>query len=228
MRKIKVLELFSGYGTISEAFKKRGHIVATCDWDSYFKDRTTFNKDVRCLTVEEVASALGGTPDVIWASPDCTTYSVAGIWRHRREADGSLIPISDYAIQCDDTNNYVLKELIPRLNPAIWFIENPRGGFRKMSFAKDLPRYTITYCQYGETRMKPTDIFTNHPCPQFKPPCHNGDKCHEPAPRGSNTSTTALSGHYKRSQIPQLLAEHIVDICENYFQNKDRSREEQK
>ena len=64
----------------------------------------------------------------------------------------------------DGVNQHVLK-LIRELNPQYWFIENPRGGLRKMRFMKDLPRYTLTYCQYGDTRMKPTDIFTNHPNP---------------------------------------------------------------
>ena len=55
-----------------------------------------------------------------------------------------------------------------------------------------LPRYTVTYCQYGDNRMKPTDIWTNHPCPKFKPPCKNGDPCHVSAPRGSQTGTQGL------------------------------------
>jgi hypothetical protein len=79
--------------------------------------------------------------------------------------------------------------LINELNPRYWFIENPRGGMRKMNFMQELPRYTITYCQYGDKRMKPTDIWTNHPAPGFKPPCKNGAPCHEPAPRGSKSGT---------------------------------------
>ena len=106
-------------------------------------------------------------------------------------------------------------KLIRELNPQYWFIENPRGGLRKMRFMKDLPRYTLTYCQYGDTRMKPTDIFTNHPNPRFKPPCHNGDPCHVAAPRGAKTGTQGLKGHIERSIIPDKLCDHIVEICEN-------------
>lgn len=83
-----------------------------------------------------------------------------------------------------------------------------------MSWMQGIPRYTVTYCQYGETRMKPTDIWTNHPTPMFKPPCKNGDKCHVPAPRGSQTGTQGIKGSVDRSRIPKLLCEHIVDICE--------------
>lgn len=85
---------------------------------------------------------------------------------------------------------------------------------RKMSWMQDLPRYTVTYCKYGDTRMKPTDIWTNHPNPKFLPMCKNGDPCHEPAPRGSKTGTQGLKGSKERSKIPSALCEHIVDICE--------------
>ena len=154
---------------------------------------------------------------MIWASPDCTTYSVSAISKHRRkEADGNLTPISDYAKFCDKVNQHML-DLIKELKPKYYFIENPRGGFRKMNFIKDIPRYTVTYCQYGDTRMKPTDIWTNHPDPKFKPPCKNGDPCHERAPRGSQTGTQKYWGKDKaklKAIIPKELCEHIVDICE--------------
>lgn len=83
-----------------------------------------------------------------------------------------------------------------------------------MDFMEGLPRYTVTYCKYGDTRMKPTDIWTNHPNPDFIPPCKNGDPCHEPAPRGSQTGTQGLKNAMLKSIIPQKLCEHIVSICE--------------
>lgn len=100
------------------------------------------------------------------------------------------------------------------LEPKYYFIENPRGGMRKMDFMQDLPRYTVTYCQYGDKRMKPTDIWTNHPSPNFKPMCKNGSDCHESAPRGSKTGTQGLKGSKERSIIPVELCKHIVEICE--------------
>lgn len=82
-----------------------------------------------------------------------------------------------------------------------------------MDFMQGIPRYTVTYCQYGDTRMKPTDIWTNHPMPNFKPPCHNGDSCHVSAPRGAKTGTQGLKNSILRAKIPELFCEHIVDIC---------------
>lgn len=209
---MKVLELFCGTKSISKAFAARGHEVYTVDWEKDFEP--TLCADIGTLTKDKIIEMCGGIPDVIWASPDCTTYSVMAISLHRhKEPNGNLRAVTDYAKQCDSINTHVVN-LIKEIAPRYWFIENPRGGMRKMDFMQGLPRYTVTYCHYGETRMKPTDIWTNHPNPQFKPPCKNGDPCHEPAPRGSRTGTQKLNGARERSRIPEQLCNHIVDICE--------------
>lgn len=170
------------------------------------------------MTYKDVINLCGGIPDVIWASPDCTTYSVAAISYHRTkyETTGSLNPKTECAKFCDKANRHLIN-LISQLKPKYWFIENPRGGLRKMEFMQGLPRYTITYCQYGDFRQKPTDIWTNHPNPQFKPPCKSGSSCHERAPRGSKTGTQRIKVTSKRAIIPAKLYEHIVNICELSF-----------
>ena len=213
---MKVLELFAGTRSIGKAFETKGHEVFSIDWDKQFSNINLY-KDIGEITSEEIIE-LFGYPDVIWASPDCTTFSVSAISRHRRKnkETGSLDPISDYATFCDTVDQHVLK-LIKELNPKFFFIENPRGGMRKMKWMQDIPRYTVTYCQYGDTRMKPTDIWTNHPDPQFKPPCKNGDPCHVRAPRGSQTGTQSYNNPREKSIIPPALCEHIVDICEKYI-----------
>jgi hypothetical protein len=61
--------------------------------------------------------------------------------------------------------------------------------------------------------MKPTDIWTNHPDPQFKPPCKNGAPCHEAAPRGSQTGTAGIKDKLMRAKIPAELCKHIAEIC---------------
>lgn len=209
---MKVLELFAGTRSIGKAFEKAGHEVFSVEWDKNFED-INMNVDIGKLTAADILAKFGH-PDVIWASPDCTSYSIAAISHHRtREESGNLAPKSDYAKFCDSVNTHVV-ELIKELNPKYYFIENPRGGMRKMNFMKELPRYTVTYCQYGDKRMKPTDLWTNHPNPDFLPMCHNGDPCHERAPRGSKTGTQGLKNSKERSRIPEKLCQHIVDICE--------------
>ena len=209
---IKVLELFAGTRSIGKAFEAHGHEVFSVEWDKRFENIDLY-EDISTLTAEDIVR-LFGKPDVIWASPDCATYSVAAISKHRRkDQSGNLNPISDYAKFCDSVNAHVI-DLIRELSPKLWFIENPRGGLRKMDFMQGLPRYTVTYCQYGDERMKPTDIWTNHPNPRFKPPCHYGDPCHVPAPRGAKTGTQGLENATQKAIIPKALCEHIVDICE--------------
>ena len=209
---MKVLELFAGTRSIGKAFEEKGHEVFSIEWDKSFENIDLY-KNIYELSAKEILDKFGN-PDVIWASPDCSSYSIAAISHHRkREENGNLAPVSEYAKFCDRVNQHTLN-LIMTLSPKYWFIENPRGGMRKMDFMHGLPRYTVTYCQYGDTRMKPTDIWTNHPNPKFKPMCKNGDPCHEKAPRGSRTGTQGLDGSKERSVIPVELCRHIVKICE--------------
>lgn len=210
---MKVLELFAGTRSIGKAFEEKGHEVFSVEWDKHFENIDLYD-DINNVTPEMIIQKFGH-PDVIWASPDCSTYSIAGISHHRKRnpITGNLEPISEYAKFCDKTNIHVL-DLIKQLNPTYYFIENPRGGLRKMNFMKDLQRFTVTYCQYGDTRMKPTDIWTNHPNPKFKAMCKNGDSCHVSAPRGSHTGTQGLKNSRERSVIPENLCKHIVEICE--------------
>ena len=213
---MKVLELFAGTRSIGKAFEKKGHTVFSVEWDKKHKDIDWY-EDISKVTANEILKRFG-KPDIIWCSPDCTTYSIAGISHHRtKDEDGNLSPKSDYAKFCDKVNMHVL-ELIKELNPKCYFIENPRGGLRKMNFMKEIPRYTVTYCQYGDFRMKPTDIFTNHPRPNFKPMCKNGQPCHESAPRGSKTGTQGLKGSMERSKIPGELCDYIVEITEDLLE----------
>lgn len=210
---MKILELFAGTRSIGKAFKARGNDLFSIEWDRSF-DGIDLYADVMSVTADDILRSFG-RPDVIWAIPDCSTFSVAAISHHRwkNPETGVLEPISEYAKFCDAVDQHVL-DLIREMRPTFYFIENPRGGMRKMPWMQGLPRYTVTYCQYGDTRMKPTDVWTNHPAPQFMPPCKNGDPCHVRAPRGARTGTQSLNGSKERSVIPPQLCEHVVNICE--------------
>lgn len=209
---MKVLELFAGTRSIGKAFEKHGHEVYSIEWNKDF-DNIDWYEDIGKITAQDIIDRFGH-PDVIWASPDCTSYSLAAISHHRvkNKETGNLDPITDYAKFCDKVNAHVI-DLIHELNPNYFFIENPRGGLCNMTFMQGIPKYLVTYCQYGDTRMKPTHIFTNYPDPQFKH-CKNGDSCHEKAPRGSRTGTQGIKGSVDRSRIPDKLCEYIVELCE--------------
>lgn len=88
---------------------------------------------------------------------------------------------------------------------------------RKMTFMQkynEAGRYTVAYCQYGDDRQKPTDIWTNHPEPNFKPMCKRGAPCHVSAPRGSRTGTQGRKSYLEKSMIPEDLCKYIVEIVE--------------
>ena len=126
---IKVLELFAGTRSIGKAFEARGHQVYSIEWDKRF-DNIDWYQDIGTISAEDIVQRFG-YPDVIWASPDCASYSVAAISKHRRkQKDGNLEPISEYAKFCDAVNSHVV-QLIRELHPRYWFIENPRGGAKK-------------------------------------------------------------------------------------------------
>lgn len=209
---MKVLDLFAGTRSISKVFEKHGHETFSIDYDEVHENIDWY-ADILTVSADDIIERFG-KPDVIWASPDCTTFSVAAISHHRERLDnGLLIPKTDKAKMHDKLLEHTIK-LIKDLDPKYYFIENPRGAMRKAPIMQDLTRYTVTYCQYGDTRMKPTDIWTNHPNPKFIPACKNGDPCHTAAPRGSITGTQGLKGAIARSVIPEKLCEHVVKISE--------------
>jgi hypothetical protein len=103
-------------------------------------------------------------------------------------------------------------------NNKIFFIENPRA--RARWFLPVEWRKTAWYCQYSDTRAKPTDIWTNLPGWEPKT-CHNFKKnqpkhCHhEAAPRGSKTGTQGLKDDMLRSVIPPALFHEIFEVINN-------------
>jgi hypothetical protein len=82
-----------------------------------------------------------------------------------------------------------------------------------MPFMEKYKRHTVTYCQYGDDRMKPTDIWTNSNVWVPRPMCKNGAPCHIAAPRGSKTGTQGRSNAYERSKIPEDLCQEILKSC---------------
>ena len=90
---------------------------------------------------------------------------------------------------------------------------------RKMPQLKEFKPFLQTpwYCQYGDKRAKPTDIWSNvnWKSKRCKP---NSQTCnHERAPRGSKTGTQGVKGAYNRSIVPKELC---VDICNAIINNK--------
>jgi len=207
MKRLKVLELFAGSRSIGKVADELGYEVFSVDINNF--EGIDLVKDIEFLTKDDIPFI----PDVIWASPPCTTYSIAAISHHRDMGK----PKSDFAAKSD---RLVLNTLSLIKNfDCKYFIENPRGYLRKMDFMLGIPKTTIWYCTYGDTRAKPTDIWSDHIYSLFnvngwkpRPECKNGNKnCHhQSAPRGSKTGTQGLKGNYERSVVPYELCKEIL------------------
>lgn len=204
---MKLLELFAGSRSVGKVAERLGVRVFSTDLQPFD------GIDYPISILDFDTSKVPFIPDVIWASPPCTGFSVAALGHHWEGGKGAYIPRTETAKLGIKLAQKTLEliEYYSKLNPdLVWFIENPRGVLRKMDFMKGLQRHTVTYCQYGDERMKPTDIWTNSTTWVPRPKCKNGDPCHVAAPRGSKTGTQGRSNAYERSKIPEKLCLEIL------------------
>lgn len=111
MPPLKVLDLYSGSGGFSEAFKQRGHEVVTVDIDPRFKP------DI-CIDILDLSSfQVSGSWDIILASPPCTEFTRDFLpWYN--DPDPSL----DLVLKT--------KEIINELKPRWWILENVKGSVK--------------------------------------------------------------------------------------------------
>lgn len=201
---MRVLELFSGTKSI-------GKIAKQLDWEVISLDiEKKFNPDI-CIDFMDWNYKNYEIKhfDIIWASPDCSVYSIASGGKH---FDKNKTPLTDKAkkslsilSKLKECINYFL-DLNPNL---IYFIENPRARMRW--FMPVDTRHTITYCKYGFDRMKPSTIWTNKK--GFIPKkCKKKDNCsHIKAPRGSRTGTQGIP-KFERYKIPELLIKDLFNF----------------
>ena len=195
---MNVLELFAGSRSVGKVAQKLSLNVYSSDIEQF--GGIDYVTDI----LEFDPSKIPFKPDIIWASCPCTAFSVAAIGKNWTKVGDDYIsknPRAEFGLKLVQKTLEIIEHFIP----TYFFIENPRGMLRKMPIMADLPRQGVTYCQYGDTRMKPTDIWTNSTKWIPRPMCKNGDPCHVAAPRGSKTGTQGLKGSYERSKIPQDL-----------------------
>ena len=73
---MKVLELFAGSRSFSKAAEELGHETFSVDLKDF--DNIDYVTDILDFNIDKVPF----DPDVIWASPPCTYFSVASIGHH--------------------------------------------------------------------------------------------------------------------------------------------------
>lgn len=193
---MKVLDLFAGLRGWSRIAEERGHDVVSVDFDPRFD--VTYHRDLSDVR-GMLATLDGWRPDVVLASPPCEAFSVMTIGRNwTRDDRDRPTPKTDKARLALALVAATL-ELIDRLDPSFWIIENPRAMLRKQELVSRFDRRTVTYCQFGEAYMKPTDLWGGFPPSLVLPdPCRPYASCHVSAPRGSQTGIQGPSAGMKR------------------------------
>ena len=154
---MKLLELFSGTGSVGKVAKELGFDVVSLDLKDANINTDILNWDYKQFNRNNF--------QIIWVSPPCVEYSITKATGVRK---------IDYA------NSIVQKtiEIIRYFNPSVWFIENPQAGLLKhQDFMKDFDYFDLDYCKYGFPYRKRTRIWTNlktwKPRPLCKKDCGN-------------------------------------------------------
>ena len=141
----RLLELFSGSGSVGSVFKMHGWEVVSLDSDP--SCGATICADI--LTFDY--RALGGAFDVVWASPCCTHYSIARSKANTpRDMEGA------------DALVRRALEIIEQFGPLAWALENLQSGLlRTRGVVAGLPFVDVDYCANGAPFRKSTRILTN-------------------------------------------------------------------
>jgi hypothetical protein len=208
------IDLFSGTGGFSSAFEK------SRQWDVTSVDSRDDDESVNPDMVADVMDIDSGSfslddysHTVMLASPPCKAFSLAGKHTHM---DEDVKPLTDHA---EEAMGLVKKtiDLSEEIQPDYWFLENPRGGLRRVmrekSWGLGEPTGTMSWCQYGASRMKPTDLWGEHPEMDYRF-CANGEDCHTSAPRGSQTGTQGVHSSVRRAAIPYSISLSILEAVE--------------
>jgi hypothetical protein len=204
---MRVLELFSGTGSVGTVVRRFGHEVVSLDRD--------LEADIKCDILDwDYKQFKPGDFQLIWASPPCTEYSVAKTIGVRKIAEANRIVLRTL-------------EIIEYLKPQYWLMENPQTGkLKDQEFMRDLPFNDLDYCKYGMPYRKRTRLWNNialwSPQPLCVKDCGNiiDGRHKETAQRGPSgkKDSAARQGEVVRHtqkelyRVPELLIEEICII----------------
>ena len=159
----RMLELFCGTKSVGNEFRKAGYEIVSLDFDKKFNAthvEDILNWDYTIYPPYHF--------DVIWASPDCTTWSVAtgGKYRLKKHIYGLN---NEYQPKATVGNNMILRliEIIKYFGNVYWYIENPRGLLIHFPPLVDFIKengYNNTLVYYGNYNWgfpKATHIWSN-------------------------------------------------------------------
>jgi len=212
---LPVLDLWAGSRSATAAWASCDYEIVSVDNDP--DTNPTICKDILSVTVDELKERAPNGYAFGWASPDCSIYSLMNMrWSRHWEVRGNwAYPNTDQAIEANKRlvwTIHLLESLFDEGLLPYFVIENPRAMMRKQQFLSRFQRDTVSYCQYGDDRMKPTDLFGRLPPSFFPLMCaNNSPQCtHRRAPRGSGNGTQGMP-RSEAQRIPFELSSAMMD-----------------
>ena len=145
MKRLRVFDGCTEFGSETQAFRDRGHEVVTLGMEG----DVDIKCDIRQFHTDEHY-------DFMILHPPCTEFSLAN---YRLGACKNRNPDMSIVDACF--------RLVRESMPDYWLIENPKGCLR---YFIGKPAYEIKYSDYGFPSMKPTDLWGYIPMFSFIAP----------------------------------------------------------
>ena len=198
----RMLELFSGTGSVGKVALALGYEVISVDRDM----PATHQCDIMNWDYKQYPPKHF---NVLWASPPCTEYSRALTTRPRDIAAANLIVQKTL-------------DILEYFEPTYWMIENPQSGLLKDQIEMwGIPFKDIDYCKYGMPYRKRTRIWNNifnwEPRALCKKDCGNiVDNKHiataqrGPSGKRETWATQPRFTLHELYRVPSLLIEEIM------------------
>ena len=190
---MNVLELFSGTGSVGKVCEKLG-------WNTVSVDMilpADHQCDIMDFDYKQYPKDYFG---IIWASPPCTEYSIAKTTAPRN------LELADKIVRR-------VLIIIKYFQPLYWFIENPVGLMRSRQCVRAINKFrkTCSYCKYGKSYRKNTDIWTNKNVKLQR--CESGNYCHAVRTHGKHMCLAQSGPNVNdKTQIPTRSKDQLYTI----------------